>query len=292
MSDLVRFVDARAGDLLDGQLVSSRRVELGEAARAADVCLDASVLHVGAPIELEDVDHERLDVELVVAVGDLGHEEDFTVLALGAAMMRSHERKANTTRQPQALKWAAVALLLVVGRCKCGAQTSVDGGSPWVDAGDDVNVPRSADLEELWTHARAGDDDELSRLAAREGEHGLEERSAMPEHRLTALRAMAFAPGFSALPTLGAAAQHGTDDEARAAVESADAIAARKLAQADIDDEAELSAGCASLLAAAKNKDRSRPVRVGAVRAVRMLADAHGTHCVKTVDIPVDVDAR
>ncbi len=226
---------------------------------------------------------ERLDVQLVIAIGDLGNEEHFVVLALGAAMMRSHVPKATTV---------AIACVLSLGRCKCNTDGSADGGMAWMDVAVDVDVPRAADVEELWTRAREGDDDELARLAAREGEHGLEERAVMPQHRVTALRAMAFAEGFSALPTLGAAAEHGTAEEARAAVESADAIAARKRTQADVEDQAELTAGCAALLGAARDVARPRPTRVGAVRALRMLADAYGAHCVKAVDIPADVDAR
>lgn len=225
---------------------------------------------------------ERLDVQLVIAVGDLGDEEHFVVVALGAAMMVSHASK------PTML---ALACLLSVGRCKCNADAEADA-AVWLEAGADVNVPRSAELEELWTRAKDGEDDELARLAAREGEHGLEERAAMPQHRVTALRAMAFADGFSALPTLGAAAMHGTSEEASAAVESADTIAARKRTQGDVEDRDELSAGCTALLGAARDAVRPRPVRVGAVRALRMLADAYGTHCVKPVDIPTDVDAR
>ncbi len=158
-------------------------------------------------------------------------------------------------------------------------------------------------MAELWTRAKEGDDDELARLAAREGIRGLEERASSSQYRVTALRAMAFTPGYSALATLGAAAEKGTDDEGRAAVDSADAIAARKREQVDPEDDEELQAGCASLLAAAKNPARARPIRVGAVRALRMLVDGSdevGTsrarttrpRCVKAADIPADVDAK
>lgn len=166
---------------------------------------------------------------------------------------------------------------------------------PWLEAGGaDADVSRPADVEELWKWASDGGDDELSRLAAIEGEDGLEQRAASGAHRITALRAMAFSPGFSALPTLGAAAQQGTPDEARAAVDSADAIAARKREQVDPEDADELAAGCTSLLAAAKDKARPREVRVGAVRALRMLADgaAAGPRCVTASEIPTDVDAK
>ncbi len=199
------------------------------------------------------------------------------MVALGAAVTRSHVAKV-------------IIASALFARCKCGGDGVADGAAPWLDAAEDANVTRSAQLEELWTRAKDGDDDELARLAQKEGAHGLEERAASPQFRVTALRAMAFTPGFSSLPTLGGAAEKGTDDEAKAAVESADAIAARKRDQVDPDDDDELAAGCASLLAAAKNTQRARPVRVGAVRALRMLVDR--PKCVKPSDIPTDVDAK
>ena len=153
-----------------------------------------------------------------------------------------------------------------------------------------MNVARPADVEELWKQAADGGDDELERLASVEGIHGLEDRATAPSFRITALRAMAFAPGFSAFATLGAAAQKGTEQEATAAVESADAIAARKRQQVDPEDDDELGQGCAALLATAKDASRPRPVRIGAVRALRMLSDRPA--CAKASDIPTDVDVK
>lgn len=183
-----------------------------------------------------------------------------------------------------------IIALSLFARCKCGGGGDADAAPPWLDAGADANIARTADVEELWARAKDGDDDELARLARVEGAHGLEERAASAPYRLTALGAMAFTPGFSAFPTLGAAAEKGTDDEARAAVSSADAIASRKRAQVDPEDDDELASGCASLLAAAKNVKRVREIRVGAVRALRMLVDR--PHCVPAAQIPTDVDAK
>lgn len=273
----VRFEDACARNFLDGELFGAGRVQLGEAALAADVRLEAAELHVGAPVELDDVDDERLHVELVVAIGELRHEEDFVVVALGAAVTRSHVAKV-------------IIASALFARCKCGGDGAADGAAAWLDASAEANVARSAQLEELWTRAKDGDDDELARLAQKEGTHGLEERAASPQYRVTALRAMAFTPGFSSFATLGGAAEKGTDDEAKAAVESADAIAARKREQVDPEDDDELVAGCASLLVAAKNTQRARPIRIGAVRALRMLVDR--PKCVKPSEIPTDVDAK
>jgi len=273
----VRFEDASARNFFDGELFGARRVQLGEAAAAADVRLQAAELHVGAPVELDDVHDERLHVELVVAIGELRHEEDFVVVALGAAVTRSHVAKV-------------IIASALFARCKCGDDGAVDGAAPWLDASADANVARSAQLEESWTRAKDGDDDELARLAQKEGAHGLEERAASAQYRVTALRAMAFTPGFSSFATLGGAAEKGTDEEAKVAVESADAIAARKREQVDPEEDDELAAGCASLLAAAKNTQRARPIRIGAVRALRMLVDR--PRCVKPADIPTDVDAK
>ena len=183
-------------------------------------------------------------------------------------------------------------VLAVLAGCKCGSGAPADSGaSPaWLDAGEDVNVARPADLEEMWTRASDAGDDELERLALAEGTAGLEERATSPAYRLTALRAMAFTPGFSAFPTLGSAAAHGSEAEALAAVDAADAIAARKREQVDPEDDDELAAGCASLLAAAKDAARPRPVRIGAVRALRMLSDRPA--CTKPDAIPTDVDVK
>ena len=179
----------------------------------------------------------------------------------------------------------------LLARCKCGGVApAADAGPAWLDAGDAaIDAARPADVEELWRWAEDGGDDELERLALEEGQAGLEERAAVGARRVTALRAMAFVPGYAALPTLGAAAQRGTPDEARAAVLSADAIAARKREQVDPEDDDELAAGCAALLAAAKDATRPREVRVGAVRALRMLEDRR---CVAASEIPTDVDAK
>jgi len=273
----VRFEDARARNFFDGELFGAGGVQLGEAALAADVRLDAAELDVGAPVEFDDVHDERLHVELVVAIGELRHEQDLVVVALGAAVTRSHVAKI-------------IIASSLLARCKCGGDGAADGAAAWLDASPDANVTRSAQFEELWTRAKDGDDDELARLAQKEGARGLEERAASPQHRVTALRAMAFTPGFSSFATLGGAAEKGTDDEAKAAVESADAIAARKREQVDPEDDEELAAGCASLLAAAKNTQRARPIRVGAVRALRMLVDR--PKCPKSSEIPTDVDAK
>ena len=57
----------------------------------------------------------------------------------------------------------------------------------------------------------------------------------------------------------------------------------------DPEDAEELKAGCAALLVAAKDLARPRPVRLSAIRALRMLVEDHG---VSPADIPTDLDAK
>ena len=146
---------------------------------------------------------------------------------------------------------------------------------------------------DLWTRAKAGDADDLARLADREGASGLVARASEDAAwRLAAIRAMAFVddPGaFEALPSLARAARTGDDAEAMAALESAGDLASRPRRAVDPEDAAELREGCDLLLALAKDTQAPRPRRIASVRALRMLADRG---CVKVADLPTDLDAR
>jgi hypothetical protein len=66
-------------------------------------------------------------------------------------------------------------------------------------------------------------------------------------------------------------------------------IASQKRSQVDPEDALELRDGCDSLLVAARDATRPRAVRVGAVRALRMMSDRG---CVNQSDIPADVDVK
>lgn len=147
-------------------------------------------------------------------------------------------------------------------------------------------------LLELWTRAKDGEADDLIRLADIEGSTGLVERAesvANPVQRMTAIRALGFCRDFDGLPFLATVATEGADAEATAALESAIDLAARPRRAVDPEDAAELKQGCEQLLALAKAPERPRERRVGAIRALRMLAERG---CVKLAEIPGDLDAR
>ncbi len=151
--------------------------------------------------------------------------------------------------------------------------------------------------EELWGRARAGDSGDLARLADREGVGGLVERGsaedkgggetsegkpakaggetkepgdghvdsakvALASTRMTAIRAMAFAPepgALAGLPFLAEAARGPDDAQAQAALESAIDLAARPRRAVDPEDAAEMKAGCDSMLALARESEGSTP---------------------------------
>ena len=166
------------------------------------------------------------------------------------------------------------------------------GGLPdaAVDAATGAVDPR---LEDLWTRARGGDADDLARLADAAGAGGRGGRSARdPASRLTALRALAYAPepgAFGGLPFLAEAARGPDDAQAEAALESAIDLAARPRRALDPEDAAEMKEGCDMLLALAGDAKGLRPRRVKAIRALRMLADRG---CVDPHAVPTDLDAR
>ncbi|HEX7601291.1 MAG TPA: hypothetical protein VF316_06780 [Polyangiaceae bacterium] len=186
----------------------------------------------------------------------------------------------------------AVLLFATTTACNtCGTgATGGDGGVAGQDAAEPVvHLERTPEAERLWAEAKEGDENELTRLALVEGAAGLVERAAEPAYRRTALRAMAYADGFAQLPTLGDAAAKGAPDEAAEAAESAAILAARVRRQVDPEDAEELKLGCTALLAAAKDQGRPRPVRLSAIRALRMLVEHHG---VAPADIPTDLDPK
>lgn len=137
----------------------------------------------------------------------------------------------------------------------------------------------------MWTSAREGQTEDLASLATHEGAAGLVEAAAEPELHVTALRAMAFARGWSQLPYLARTASGTEDDEARIALDSAAELGARPRRSEDVEDEPELREGCERLGALARDTARARERRVLALRALRMLP------CPKQ-DLPADLDAR
>jgi hypothetical protein len=185
----------------------------------------------------------------------------------------------------------SLPLAIVLVACGRGAVRPADGGLI-ADAAV-AFVRADPKREELWTRAKGGDPGDLARLADAEGESGLAERGgADPASRMTALRAMAFAPdpgAFAGLPFLAEAAGGGDDAQAGAALDSAIDLAARPRRAIDPEDAAEMKAGCDALLALAKDPKGPRSRRVNAIRALRMLAERG---CVDPAALPTDLDAR
>ena len=189
---------------------------------------------------------------------------------------------------------ALIATFGLAAVAHCGKATSnasaasaardaaLDG--PDADGGE----PMDAREAEAWTRAKAGDEDELIRLATLVGCTGLRERASEPALRRTAIQAMAHCTDFAELPWLVDVGATARDDEALDALDAVVDEAARARRPTDPEDADELHAGCGALLALARAPSAPRPRRVRAVRALRMLVDRG---CVKAADIPHDVDA-
>jgi hypothetical protein len=158
-------------------------------------------------------------------------------------------------------------------------------------ASSDASAPIDPRREDLWARARAGEADDLARLADREGSLGLQERAKDPALLLTALRAVAYTKDLQALPWLAAAATDGTDEQATIALESAERIAATPRRSVDAEDAIEVRAGCDALLALAQSPETThpKPRRALAVGVLRMLSDRG---CAAESAIPKDLDLR
>jgi len=134
-----------------------------------------------------------------------------------------------------------------------------------------------------------GDADDLARLEAELGSDGLAEALGVPGRRLTALRALAFAEDFTALPLLARTAASGTDEEAAAALASVAILGSQPRRATDPEDAIEIHEGCALLVALARDPTRLSARRTLAVRALRLLADRGW---VAAAEVPTDLDAR
>ena len=167
------------------------------------------------------------------------------------------------------------------------AASASGGASP---AGSGLAATYESRADDLWARAAEapeGEADEVLRLAHGEGSVGILERLGRGAPPVVGARALAYVDDFLAAPWLATTAQSGKDDEARAALEALAELAARPRTAVDPEDAAELKEGCVTLLALARDGKAPRPRRVGAVRALRMLADRG---CVKPEEIPADVD--
>ncbi|HEY4014426.1 MAG TPA: hypothetical protein VGM06_13885 [Polyangiaceae bacterium] len=188
---------------------------------------------------------------------------------------------------------ALAGLVLLALAFACGKSTHPASGSAESagegDPPDSAPPPMDAREAAQWAAAQQGDAEELMRLEDLVGCEGLRDRSDDPSRRMTALRAMEYCPDFSELPWLADWATQGPDADARAALETIGALAARPRRATDPEDADDLRAGCGALLSLAKSASRPRDRRVRAVHALRMLADRG---CVKRTDIPTDFETR
>ena len=81
----------------------------------------------------------------------------------------------------------------------------------------------------------------------------------------------------------------GSDADSAAALDAILDQAARPRRAVDPEDADEIADGCQTLLALARAPGRPRTRRVGAIRALRMLAERG---CAKAADIPTDLDGK
>ena len=218
---------------------------------------------------------------------------------------RGHEQRKTQSRSFLPSPWrrgvvASWRPLLFVLLAGCGKSTppnavtasSSASVSPSASAASmpDATVPTvDGRIVELWLRARDGDGAELARLVDEEGSLGLVERGADPQLRLTALRALAYAKDFVGLPWLSEVAEEGSDADAALALDAAIELAARPRRDTDPEDADELHDGCTRLFELSKKETAPKERRIGAIRALRMLADRG---CVKRDQIPKDLDAR
>jgi hypothetical protein len=184
---------------------------------------------------------------------------------------------------------AGIGIFATCGGCRRSGPASGDTALPATDPEPDGATPKAARPPPrdplLWANAKDGDPEDLATLATHEGAAGLVEAAADPELRLIAIRALAYAPGFSQLPFLARVAKGASADEAREALDAVVDLAARPRTSEDPEDAPELDEGCKELAALARDPKGERARRVPTIRALRMLP------C-PAMDIPTDLDAR
>ncbi len=183
------------------------------------------------------------------------------------------------------------ALSLVATACPKNT-VPADAGIAQTMSADAEAPPRPPEVDDLWARANdadGGTEDDLSRLARREGVTGLVERGAHPSWRAVAAQALGYTEGFAALPWLTEVGATDSEAVAMAALESATRLAAQVRTQTDPEDAEELRAGCDRLLALACDAKAEKKRRVLAIRALRMLNDRG---CVKSAEVPAELDAR
>jgi hypothetical protein len=148
-------------------------------------------------------------------------------------------------------------------------------------AADAAPLPPPPDLagwKEDWARATAAsaDDDDLARIAQREGAAGLEAKLGATDVNLrrAAIAALAFVAEeerFDALPDLARLASAGDADDASRALATIEALAARPHRAVDREDAVPLHDGCALLVPLSRLPEDPRAR--SAARSLSMLAD-------------------
>ena len=157
-----------------------------------------------------------------------------------------------------------IAVALAALALGCPKKTAPTDAAPaaFVPLAADAAPPaRSPEVDDLWARANdedGGTEDDLARLARREGVAGLIERGAHPAWRRAAARALGQTRGFSALAWLAEVGASDDDGDAIAALESAVDLAAQPRRATDPDDAEEIRAGCDKLGSIANTERRSR----------------------------------
>lgn len=176
----------------------------------------------------------------------------------------------------------AGALFGALSACgKPSAQTTPPGTAGLFSDPDDSAHPRDVQKtekkyeldargKELLLRVKDGDDVDVSRFAAYVGAAGLMELSRAEETRALSLAAMEWTPGFSCAALLAETAKQGKDDDARISLRSLHGIAARHRKAVDLEDRAELTYTCDTLLEVARD-DRRKERADQATSVLRML---------------------
>lgn len=188
---------------------------------------------------------------------------------------------------------AQVAIAVCIVACGRTSPTAnaPDSSKPvpsTVAASDGGEGPREAHeaMDELWSRAAEGAEEDVIRLARTLGPTGLADGATTKETNRLAAKAMAYTEGLAGLAWLADKAAGEDTELALEAAESAVRLAARGRDQNDPEDVEEMREGCKKLLAVSKGS-APKPLKIKAIRAMRLLADRG---CQKVEDIPKDFD--
>lgn len=145
--------------------------------------------------------------------------------------------------------------------------------SAGADGGDGLGAIGDGGAIDLWQLAGSLSNEDLGHLAVREGSAGLVAGATNPDRRKVAVYALRFVDDLDALPFLGEVAAGADAPIALAAADSATEIAAGRRGALDAEDALEVRDGCDRFAAVAKDPGKPKPLRLRAVRVLRLLED-------------------